>query len=118
MPRPRSSRSFVGPDSHWTCCQPARPGGNVTDLTAMDWGHLWRARRGTQAGGTEIVESRICCSTVETSPYTRGSSWAQGIETKVSSLGVEVFIVETDPACEAANRLRGCRPGTALVGAS
>jgi putative ABC transport system substrate-binding protein len=74
----------------------ARPGGNVTGLTTMD--------RGIYGKRIEILKQVVphlsktaLLLTLGNGTYTPGSPWAHDVETDARSLGVELFIVETDP---------------------
>jgi putative tryptophan/tyrosine transport system substrate-binding protein len=73
----------------------ARPGGNVTGLTTMD--------RGIYGKRIEILKQVVpnlskaaLLLTLGNTTYTPGSLWAHDVETDARSLGVELFIVETD----------------------
>jgi ABC-type uncharacterized transport system substrate-binding protein len=74
----------------------ARPGGNITGLTTMD--------RGIYGKRIEILKQVVpnlskaaLLLTLGNGTYTPGSPWAHEVETDARSLGVELFIVETDP---------------------
>ena len=65
----------------------ARPGGNVTGLTTMDWGIY----------GYRTCLKPHCCSATEIA-HTSEAPRPHEVETEARSLGVELFIAETDPA--------------------
>ena len=96
----------------------ARPGGNVTGLTTMD--------RGIYGKRIEILKQVVphlsktaLLLTLGNGTYTPGSPWAHDVETDARSLGVELFIVETDPTnLEAAIASAAAHGAQALVVAS
>jgi putative tryptophan/tyrosine transport system substrate-binding protein len=95
----------------------ARPGGNVTGLTTMDWG-IYGKR-------IEILKqvvpnlSKVAMLLSRGNAYTSGSPWAHDVETDARSLGVDLFIVEADPTSfEAAIASAAVDGAQALVGAS
>jgi putative tryptophan/tyrosine transport system substrate-binding protein len=96
----------------------ARPGGNVTGLTTMD--------RGIYGKRIEILKQVVphlsktaLLLTLGNGTYTPGSPWAHDVETDARSLGVELFIVETDPTnLEAAIASTAAHGAQALVVAS
>lgn len=96
----------------------ARPGGNVTGLTTMD--------RGIYGKRIEILKQVVpnlskaaLLLTLGNATYTPGSPWAHDVEADARSLGVELFIVETDPAnLEAAIASSAADGAQALVVAS
>jgi putative tryptophan/tyrosine transport system substrate-binding protein len=96
----------------------ARPGGNVTGLTTMD--------RGIYGKRIEILKQVVpnlskaaLLLTIGNATYTPGSPWAHDVETDARSLGVELFIIETDPAnVEAAIASSAADGAQALVVAS
>jgi len=96
----------------------ARPGGNVTGLTTMD--------RGIYGKRIEILKQVVphlsktaLLLTLGNGTYTPGSPWAHDVETDARSLGVELFIVETDATnLEAAIASAAAHGAQALVVAS
>jgi putative ABC transport system substrate-binding protein len=96
----------------------ARPGGNVTGLTTMD--------RGIYGKRIEILKQVVphlskaaLLLTLGNGTYTPGSPWAHDVDTDARSLGVELFIVETDPTnLEAAIASAAAHGAQALVVAS
>ena len=96
----------------------ARPGGNVTGLTTMD--------RGIYGKRIEILKQVVphlsktaLLLTLGNGTYTPGSPWAHDVDTDARSLGVELFIVETDATnLEAAIASAAAHGAQALVVAS
>jgi ABC-type uncharacterized transport system substrate-binding protein len=74
----------------------ARPGGNVTGLTTMDQG-IYGKRIEILKQVVPKLSKAALLLTVGNGTYTPGSPWAHDVETDARSLGVELFIVETDP---------------------
>jgi putative ABC transport system substrate-binding protein len=96
----------------------ARPGGNVTGLTTMDWG-IYGKRIGILKQVVPKLSKAALLLSRGNGTYARGSPWAHEVETDARSLGVELFIVEADPASvEAAIASATSDGAQALVGAS
>jgi putative ABC transport system substrate-binding protein len=96
----------------------ARPGGNVTGLTTMDWGIYGKRIEILKQVVPNLSKAALLLSRGN-GTYTRGSPWAHDVETDARSLGVELFIVETDPtSVEAAIASAAAAGAQALVGAS
>jgi putative ABC transport system substrate-binding protein len=96
----------------------ARPGGNVTGLTTMDWGIYGKRIEILKQVAPNLSKAALLLSPGN-GTYTPGSPWAHDVETDARSLGVELFIVETDPAdVEAAIASATADGAQALVGAS
>jgi putative ABC transport system substrate-binding protein len=74
----------------------ARPGGNVTGLTTMDGG-IYGKRIEILKQVVPNLSKAALLLTVGNATYTPGSPWAHDVERDARSLGVELFIVETDP---------------------
>jgi putative tryptophan/tyrosine transport system substrate-binding protein len=96
----------------------ARPGGNVTGLTTMDWGIYGKRIEILKQVLPNLSKAALLLSHGN-GTYARGSPWAHEVETAARSLGVELFIVETDPASvEDAIASAAADGAQALVGAS
>ena len=96
----------------------ARPGGNVTGLTTMDWGIYGKRIEILKQVVPNLSKAALLLSRGN-GTYARGSRWANEVETDARSLGVELSIVETDPASvEAAITSAAADGAQALVGAS
>jgi putative ABC transport system substrate-binding protein len=96
----------------------ARPGGNVTGLTTMDWGIYGKRIEILKQVVPKLSKAALLLSRGNGS-YARGSQWAHEVETDARSLGVELSIVEADPASvEAAIASSAADGAQALVGAS
>ena len=74
----------------------ARPGGNVTGLTTMDQGIYGKRIEILKQVVPNLSKAALLLS-LGNGTYTPGSPWAHDVETDARSLGVELFIVETDP---------------------
>jgi putative ABC transport system substrate-binding protein len=96
----------------------ARPGGNVTGLTTMDWGIYGKRIEILKQVVPNLSKAALLLS-LGNGSYMRGSPWAHDVETDARSLGVELFIVEADPASVGATIASAVADGAqALVGAS
>jgi putative ABC transport system substrate-binding protein len=96
----------------------ARPGGNVTGLTTMDWGIYGKRIEILKQVVPKLSKAALLLSRGNGS-YAHGSQWAHEVETDARSLGVELSIVEADPASvEAAIASSAADGAQALVGAS
>jgi putative ABC transport system substrate-binding protein len=96
----------------------ARPGGNVTGLTTMDWGIYGKRIEILKQVVPKLSKAALLLSRGN-GGYARGSQWAHEVETDARSLGVELSIVEADPASvEAAIASSAADGAQALVGAS
>jgi putative tryptophan/tyrosine transport system substrate-binding protein len=96
----------------------AHPGGNVTGLTTMDWG-IYGKRIGMLKQVVPNLSKAALLLSLGNGSYAPGSPWAHDVETDARSLGVELFIVETDPASvESAIASAAAAGAQALVGAS
>jgi len=96
----------------------ARPGGNVTGLTTMDQGIYGKRIEILKQVLPNLSKAALLLS-LGNATYTPGSSWAHDVESDARSLGVELFIVETDPTnFEAAIATAAADGAQALVGAS
>jgi putative ABC transport system substrate-binding protein len=96
----------------------AHPGGNVTGLTTMDWGIYGKRIEILKQVVPNLSKAALLLS-LGNGTYAPGSPWAHDVETDARSLGVELFIVETDPASvESAIASAAAAGAQALVGAS
>jgi putative tryptophan/tyrosine transport system substrate-binding protein len=96
----------------------ARPGGNVTGLTTMDWGIYGKRIEILKQVVPNLSKAALLLS-LGNGTYAPGSPWAHDVETDARSLGIELFIVETDPTnVEAAIASAAAAGAQALVGAS
>jgi putative ABC transport system substrate-binding protein len=96
----------------------AHPGGNVTGLTTMDWGIYGKRIEILKQVLPNLSKVALLLS-LGNGSYAPGSPWAHDVETDARSLGVELFIVETDPASvESAIASAAAAGAQALVGAS
>jgi putative tryptophan/tyrosine transport system substrate-binding protein len=96
----------------------AHPGGNVTGLTTMDWGIYGKRIEILKQMVPNLSKAALLLSSGN-GTYTPGSLWAHDVETDARSLGVELFIVETDPvSIDAAIASASAAGAQALVGAS
>jgi putative tryptophan/tyrosine transport system substrate-binding protein len=96
----------------------ARPGGNVTGLTTMDWGVYGKRIEILKQAVPDLSKAALLVSRGN-GTYGRDSPWAHEVETDARSLGVELSIVETEPASvEAAIDAAAADGAQALVGAS
>jgi putative ABC transport system substrate-binding protein len=96
----------------------ARPGGNVTGLTTMDGG-IYGKRIEILKQVVPHLSKTALLLTLGNGTYTPGSPWAHDVETDARSLGVELFIVETDATnLEAAIASAAAHGAQALVVAS
>jgi putative tryptophan/tyrosine transport system substrate-binding protein len=96
----------------------AHPGGNVTGLTTMDWG-IYGKRIGMLKQVVPNLSKAALLLGLGNGTYAPDSPWAHDVETDARSLGVELFIVETDPASvESAIASAAAAGAQALVGAS
>jgi putative tryptophan/tyrosine transport system substrate-binding protein len=95
----------------------ARPGGNITGLTTMDWGIYGKRIEILKQVVPQLSKAALLLSHGNDT-YSRNSPWAHEVETDARSLGVELSIVETDPASvEAAIASAAADGAQALVGA-
>ena len=96
----------------------AHPGGNVTGLTTMDWGIYGKRIEILKQVVPNLSKAALLLS-LGNGTYAPGSPWAHDVETDARSLGVELFIVETDPtSVESAIASAAAAGAQALVGAS
>jgi putative tryptophan/tyrosine transport system substrate-binding protein len=96
----------------------AHPGGNVTGLTTMDWGIYGKRIEILKQVVPNLSKAALLLS-LGNGSYAPGSPWAHDVETDARSLGVELFIVETDPtSVETAIASAAAAGAQALVGAS
>jgi putative ABC transport system substrate-binding protein len=96
----------------------AHPGGNVTGLTTMDWGIYGKRIEILKQVVPNLSKAALLLS-LGNGTYAPGSPWALDVETDARSLGVELFIVEIDPASvESAIASAAAAGAQALVGAS
>jgi len=96
----------------------ARPGGNVTGLTTMDWSIYGKRIEILKQAVPDLRKAALLLSRGN-GTYARGSPWAYEVEMDARSLGVELSIVETEPASvEAAIAAAAADGAQALVGAS
>ena len=96
----------------------ARPGGNVTGLTTMDWGMYGKRFEILKQMIPDLSKAALLLS-LGNGTYAPGSPWAHDVEADARSLGVELFIVEFDPAgVESAIASAAAAGAQALVGAS
>jgi ABC-type uncharacterized transport system substrate-binding protein len=96
----------------------AHPGGNVTGLTTMDWGIYGKRIEILKQVLPNLSKVALLLS-LGNGSYAPGSPWAHDVETDARSLGVELFIVETDPtSVESAIASAAAAGAQALVGAS
>jgi putative ABC transport system substrate-binding protein len=96
----------------------ARPGGNVTGLTTMDWGMYGKRFEILKQMIPDLSKAALLLS-LGNGTYAPGSPWAHDVEADARSLGVELFIVETDPtSVESAIASAAAAGAQALVGAS
>jgi putative ABC transport system substrate-binding protein len=96
----------------------AHPGGNVTGLTTMDWGIYGKRIEILNQVVPNLSKAALLLS-LGNGTYAPGSPWAHDVETDARSLGVELFIVETDPtSVESAIASAAAAGAQALVGAS
>src|SRR5258708_5591231 len=96
----------------------ARPGGNVTGLTTMDWGIYGKRIEILKQVVPNLSKAALLLS-FGNGTYAPGSPWAHDVEADARSLGVELFIVETDAtSVEAAIASAAAAGAQALVGAS
>ena len=96
----------------------AHPGGNVTGLTTMDWGIYGKRIEILKQVVPNLSKAALLLS-LGNGTYTPGSPWAHDVKTDARSLGVELFIVETDPtSVESAIASAAAAGAQALVGAS
>ena len=96
----------------------ARPGGNVTGLSTMDWGLYGKRIEILKQAVPQMSKAALLLSRANPT-YRRGSRWASDVERDARSLGVELSIVETEPedveAVIAAAASNGCQ---GIIGAS
>jgi ABC-type uncharacterized transport system substrate-binding protein len=96
----------------------AHPGGNVTGLTTMDWGIYGKRIEILKQVVPNLSKAALLLS-LGNGTYAPGSPWAHDVETDARSLGVQLFIVETDPtSVESAIASAVAAGAQALVGAS
>jgi putative tryptophan/tyrosine transport system substrate-binding protein len=96
----------------------ARPGGNVTGLTTMDWGIYGKRIEILKQAVPKLSKAALLLSRGN-GTYARGSQWAHDVETDARSLGVELSIVETESTGVEATIASAAVDGAqALVGAS
>src|SRR5262245_45993272 len=96
----------------------ARPGGNVTGLTTLDWGVYGKRIEILKQAVPKLSKAALLVRRGNPT-YSRGSQWAQEVETDSRSLGVELSIVEIDAANVEATIASATADGAqALVGAS
>ena len=74
----------------------ARPGGNITGLSAMDWGLYGKRIEILKQAVPQLSKAALLLSH-ENPTYKRGSPWAADIERDARSLGVDLSIVEIEP---------------------
>ncbi len=73
----------------------ARPGGNVTGLTSMDFGIYGKRIEILKQAVPSLKKAGMLMSGGKLS-YRRDSPWARGVEADARSLGVELDLVEAD----------------------
>jgi putative tryptophan/tyrosine transport system substrate-binding protein len=96
----------------------ARPGGNVTGLTNMDWGIYGKRIEILQQAVPGLSKATLLLSRGN-AIYARGSPWEREVEADGRSLGVELSLVETGPDdVEAAVASAAAGGSQGLVGAS
>jgi putative ABC transport system substrate-binding protein len=96
----------------------ARPGGNVTGLSTMDWG-LYGKRIGMLKQAVPQMSKAALLLSRANPTYRRGSRWADDVEQDARSLGVELSIVETEPEdVEAAIAIAASNGCQGIIGAS
>jgi len=74
----------------------ARPGGNVTGLSTIDWDMYGKRIEILKQAIPQLSKVALLLSR-ENPTYRRGSPWASDVERDARSLGVELSIVETEP---------------------
>jgi putative ABC transport system substrate-binding protein len=74
----------------------ARPGGNVTGLTSMDWGIYGKRIEILKQAIPGLSKATVLLSR-RNETYARGSPWARDVEADPPSLGLELSVVETEP---------------------
>jgi ABC-type uncharacterized transport system substrate-binding protein len=96
----------------------ARPGGNVTGLSAMDWGLYGKRIEILKQAVPQLSKAALLLSR-ENPTYRRGSLWAADIERDARSLGVELSIVEIEPErVDAVIAAAAANGSQAVIGAS
>jgi putative ABC transport system substrate-binding protein len=74
----------------------ARPGGNVTGLTSMDWGIYGKRIEILKQAVPGLSKATLLLSRGN-GTYARGSPWEREVQADARSLGVELSLVETEP---------------------
>jgi putative tryptophan/tyrosine transport system substrate-binding protein len=96
----------------------ARPGGNVTGLSSLDWGIYGKRIEILKQAVPQLSKVALLLSR-ENPTYRRGSPWASEVEKDARSLGVELPIVETeDESVEAAIASAATDGSQGMIGAS
>jgi putative tryptophan/tyrosine transport system substrate-binding protein len=96
----------------------ARPGGNITGLSAMDWGLYGKRIEILKQAVPQLSKATLLLSR-ENPTYRRGSPWAAEVERDAHSLGVDLSIVETEPErVEAVIGAAAVNGSQAVIGAS
>jgi putative ABC transport system substrate-binding protein len=96
----------------------ARPGGNVTGLTSMDWGIYGKRIEILKQAIPGLSKATVLLSR-RNETYARGSPWARDVEADPPSLGLELSVVETEPDdVEAAIASAANNGSQGLLGAS
>jgi len=96
----------------------ARPGGNITGLTNMDWGIYGKRIEILKQVVPGLPKATLLLSRGN-GIYARGSPWEREVEADARSLGVELSLVETEPDdVEAAIASAAASGSQGLVGAS
>jgi putative ABC transport system substrate-binding protein len=96
----------------------ARPGGNITGLSAMDWSLYGKRIEILKQAVPQLSKAALLLSR-ENPTYRRGSPWAADIERDARSLGVQLSIVEIEPErVEAVIDAAAANGSQAVIGAS